>query len=165
VETACQRFSWIDPGRLGILGGSYGGFMTSWAVGHTSRFRAACSERACNNLLTMEHSADIAGFIRSYVGPDHLADPAAYLRQSPVSYAADMTTPLLILHSEDDLRCPISQAEELFVALRRLGRDPVMYRFPAENHELSRSGAPQHRITRAGLILDWFRPHLGGPAA
>ncbi len=162
LETACESFSWIDSDRVGILGGSYGGFMTSWAIGHTSRFRAACSERACNNLLTMEHSADIAGFIRSYVGPDHLADPAAYLRHSPVSYVREMTTPLLILHSEDDLRCPISQAEELFVALRLLGRDPVMYRFPGENHELSRSGSPRHRITRAELILDWFRHHLGG---
>jgi dipeptidyl aminopeptidase/acylaminoacyl peptidase len=165
VDTACERFSWIDPDRLGILGGSYGGFMTSWAIGHTGRFRAACSERACNNLLTMEHSMDVAGFIRSYVGPDHLADPGAYLRQSPVSYVREMTTPLLILHSEDDLRCPISQAEELFVALRLLGRDPVMYRFPGENHELSRSGSPRHRIARAELILDWFRRHLdaGGP--
>jgi dipeptidyl aminopeptidase/acylaminoacyl peptidase len=163
IETAGQRFDWIDPGALGILGGSYGGFMTSWAVGHTGRFRAACSERACNNLLTMEHSADIAGFVRSYLGPDHLQDPAAYLRQSPVSYVADMTTPLLILHSEDDLRCPVSQAEELFVALRRLGREPVMYRFPGENHELSRSGSPRHRIARAELILGWFRRHLGEP--
>jgi dipeptidyl aminopeptidase/acylaminoacyl peptidase len=161
VDTACERFSWIDPDRLGILGGSYGGYMTSWAIGHTSRFRAACSERACNNLLTMEHSADIAGYIRGYVGPDHLTDPGAYLRHSPVSYVRDMTTPLLILHSEDDLRCPISQAEELFVALRLLGRDPVMYRFPGENHELSRSGSPRHRITRAELILGWFRTHLG----
>ncbi|HMG62686.1 MAG TPA: prolyl oligopeptidase family serine peptidase, partial [Streptosporangiaceae bacterium] len=78
----------------------------------------------------------------------------------PVTYAADMTTPVLILHSEDDLRCPVSQAEELFVALRRLGRDPVMYRFPAENHELTRAGSPRHRIARAELILDWFRQHL-----
>jgi len=76
-----------------------------------------------------------------------------------------MTTPLLILHSEEDLRCPISQAEELFVALRLLGRDPVMYRFPGENHELTRSGSPRHRITRAELILDWFRTHLGEDGA
>jgi dipeptidyl aminopeptidase/acylaminoacyl peptidase len=73
-----------------------------------------------------------------------------------------MTTPLLIVHSEDDLRCPVSQAEELFVALRLLGRDPVMVRFPGENHELTRSGAPGHRIARAELILDWFRRHLHG---
>jgi len=160
VDTACERFDWIDPARLGILGGSYGGYMTSWAVGHTDRFKAACSERACNNLTTMEHSADIAGFLRSYIGRDHLSDPDAYARHSPVTYVKDMTTPLLIIHSEDDLRCPIAQAEELFVALRLLGREPVMVRFPAENHELSRGGAPRHRIMRANLILDWFRERL-----
>ncbi|HXW46721.1 MAG TPA: S9 family peptidase [Streptosporangiaceae bacterium] len=160
VDTACERFDWIDPDRLGILGGSYGGYMTSWAVGHTDRFKAACSERACNNLTTMEHSADISGFLRSYVGRDHLTDPEAYARHSPVTYVKDMTTPLLILHSEDDLRCPIAQAEELFVALRLLGREPVMVRFPAENHELSRGGSPGHRIMRANLILDWFRERL-----
>lgn len=160
VDAACERFDWVDPERLGILGGSYGGYMTSWAVGHTDRFKAACSERACNNLTTMEHTADIAGFMRSYVGRDHLSAPEAYARHSPVTYVKDMTTPLLILHSEDDLRCPISQAEELFVALRLLGRDPVMIRFPAENHELSRGGSPRHRIMRANLILDWFRERL-----
>lgn len=160
VDTACERFDWIDPARLGLLGGSYGGYMTSWAVGHTDRFKAACSERACNNLTTMEHSADIAGFVRSYVGRDHLSAPEAYARHSPVTYVKNMTTPLLILHSEDDLRCPIAQAEELFVALRLLGREPVMVRFPAENHELSRGGSPAHRIMRANLILDWFRERL-----
>lgn len=160
ADTACERFDWIDPARLGILGGSYGGYMTSWAVGHTDRFKAACSERACNNLTTMEHSADIAGFMRSYIGRDHLSAPEAYVRHSPVTYVKDMTTPLLILHSEDDLRCPIAQAEELFVALRLLGREPVMVRFPAENHELSRGGSPRHRIVRANLILDWFRERL-----
>jgi dipeptidyl aminopeptidase/acylaminoacyl peptidase len=165
VDAACERFGWVDPGKLGILGGSYGGFMTSWAIGHTDRFAAACSERAVNNLLAMEYTADIAGFIRGYVGPDHLADPEAYRRQSPITYVADMTTPVLILHSEADLRCPISQAEELFVALRLLGREPVLYRFPAENHELTRSGSPAHRISRAELILDWFRQQLAGGAA
>jgi dipeptidyl aminopeptidase/acylaminoacyl peptidase len=160
VDEAARRFDWIDADRLGILGGSYGGFMTSWVIGHTDRFKAACSERACNNLLAMEHNADIAGFIRSYVGPDHLSEPGPYLRHSPVTYVREMTTPVLILHSEDDLRCPVNQAEELFVALRVLGRDPVMVRFPGENHELSRAGSPAHREARADLILDWFREHL-----
>ena len=160
VDTACEHFDWVDATRLGILGGSYGGYMTSWAVGHTDRFKAACSERACNNLTTMEHSADIAGFLRGYIGRNHLAAPDAYARHSPVTFVKDMTTPLLIIHSEDDLRCPIAQAEELFVALRLLGREPVLVRFPAENHELSRGGAPRHRIMRAKLILDWFRERL-----
>jgi dipeptidyl aminopeptidase/acylaminoacyl peptidase len=114
-------------------------------IGHTNRFWAARSERACNNLLTMEYAADIAGLIRSYVGPGHLDNPEAYLRQSPVSHLRDMTTPVLIIHSEDDMRCPISQAEELFVALRWLGWEPKIVRFPDETHDLSRTGAPRHR--------------------
>jgi dipeptidyl aminopeptidase/acylaminoacyl peptidase len=161
VEEGCRRFEWADADRLGILGGSYGGYMTSWAIGHTDRFKAACSERACNNLLTLENSSDIAGFFRSYAGHSHLDDPAAFVRQSPITYVRQMVTPLLILHSEDDLRCPISQAEELFVALRLLGRGPVFVRFPGESHELSRSGSPRHRVERAHVILDWFTEQLG----
>ncbi|MDA8357795.1 MAG: S9 family peptidase [Actinomycetota bacterium] len=161
AEAAAERFDWVDPGRLGVLGGSYGGFMTSWIIGHTDTFRAACSERAANNLLTLEASSDIATAFRGYVGRTHLEDPDAYLRHSPVRYVHEMRTPVLIVHSEQDLRCPISQAEELFVALRLLGREPVLVRFPAESHELSRSGAPRHRVERAELILDWFREHLG----
>ena len=161
VDEGARRFDWVDPDRLGILGGSYGGYMTSWAIGHTDRFQAACSERSCNNLLTMESNSDIAGSFRGVVGRSHLEDPAAYLRQSPITYASQMTTPLLILHSEDDLRCPVSQAEELFVALRLLGRDPVLVRFPGESHELSRSGSPRHRVERAQVILDWFTEKLG----
>ncbi len=161
VDEGCRRFDWVDPDRLGILGGSYGGFMTSWAIGHTQRFKAACSERACNNLLTLDTNSDIASGFRAVVGRGHLEDPAAYLRQSPISYVSEITTPVLILHSEDDLRCPVSQAEELFVALRLLGRGPVFVRFPGESHELSRSGSPRHRVERARLILDWFRDQLG----
>lgn len=160
VDEATRRFAWVDPERLGIMGGSYGGYMTSWTIGHTNRFKAALSERSCNNLLTMEYSSDISGFIRSYIGPSHLEDPAAYQRQSPVTYLDAMTTPVLIVHSEGDLRCPISQAEELFVGLRLLGRHAELVRFPAETHELSRSGAPCHRVMRAQLVLDWFGEHL-----
>jgi dipeptidyl aminopeptidase/acylaminoacyl peptidase len=161
VEEGCRRFDWVDPDRVGIMGGSYGGYMTSWAIGHTKRFKAACSERAVNNLLTLEANSDIAGAFRSYVGLNPLEGGAAYLRQSPITYVAAMTTPVLILHSEDDLRCPISQAEELFVALRLLDRGPIFVRFPAESHELSRSGSPRHRVERAEIILDWFRETLG----
>ncbi|HLI42842.1 MAG TPA: S9 family peptidase [Acidimicrobiales bacterium] len=164
VDEACRRFDWVDPERLGILGGSYGGYMTSWAIGHTDRFRAACSERACNNLLSLEHNSDIAGVFRGYVGKSHLEAPDAFLRQSPISYVKEMTTPVLILHSEEDLRCPINQAEELFIALRMLGRNPVMVRFPGESHELSRGGAPAHRVQRAQLILEWFEEHLAAGA-
>jgi len=160
VEEGCKQFSWVDPDRVGIIGGSYGGYMASWAIGHTDRFKAAISERACNNLLALETNSDAATAFRTYIGRSHLEDPDAYLRQSPITYVSEMKTPVLMLHSENDLRCPIGQAEELFVALRLLGREPVLVRFPGESHELSRSGAPRHRIERAQLILDWFTEKL-----
>jgi dipeptidyl aminopeptidase/acylaminoacyl peptidase len=166
TEEAVRRFAWIDPDRLGVQGGSYGGYLSSWIVGHTDRFCAAVSERAVNNLVTMEHNSDISGFFKEYVGWSHLERPELYVRHSPATAVADMTTPLLIVHSEDDLRCPIAQAEELFVALRLLGRHAELVRFPGEGHELSRSGSPRHRVMRAEIILDWFARHLQpGPAA
>jgi len=157
VDEAVNRFGDIVDGeRLGVLGGSYGGYMTSWIIGHTDRFKAAVSERSCNNLLTMEHSSDFAGIFQQEMGVTHLEDPDEYLRVSPITYVRDMRTPLLILHSEHDLRCPIEQAEDLFVALRLLGRTPEFLRFPGESHELSRAGAPKHRVQRIEAILDFF---------
>jgi dipeptidyl aminopeptidase/acylaminoacyl peptidase len=160
VDEAVRRFPWVDADRLGVQGGSYGGYLTSWIVGHTDRFKAAVSERAVNNLVTMEHNSDISGFFKADVGWSHLERPDLYMRQSPATYVEAMTTPMLLVHSEDDLRCPISQAEELFVALRLLGRHPELVRFPGECHELSRSGSPKHRVMRAELILEWFERHL-----
>ena len=162
LDAALERYPALDPDRVGILGGSYGGYMTSWAIGHTDRFAAACSERACNNLLTLETSSDASGFFRFVMGVDHLDHPEEYLRTSPITYVKDITTPVLILHSENDLRCNIEQADQLFVALRMLGREQEYHRFPAESHELSRSGSPRHRVQRAELILDFFRRKLQG---
>jgi dipeptidyl aminopeptidase/acylaminoacyl peptidase len=161
IDEAVRRFDWIDPERLGVQGGSYGGYLTSWVVGHTDRFAAAVSERAVNNLVTMEHSSDISGFFRADVGWSHLERPDLYARQSPITYVEAMTTPMLLVHSEEDLRCPIAQAEELFVALRMLGRHAELVRFPAESHGLSRTGNPRHRVMRAEIILEWFTSRLG----
>ncbi len=164
VDEAERRFSCVDPNRLGVLGGSYGGYLTSWAVGHTGRFGAAVSERAVNNLLTMTYTSDIGvNFNEGYVGVCHLDDPDEYLRQSPINHVKEIQTPLLILHSEQDWRCPLSQAEELFVDLRLLGRDVEFVCFPGEGHEMSRSGSPLHRVERARLILDWFERKLRQP--
>jgi dipeptidyl aminopeptidase/acylaminoacyl peptidase len=160
VDEALSRFPFIDPERLGVLGGSYGGYMTSWIVSHTNRFKAACSERAVNNMASEDWTSDIATRFRFELGATWFEDPDEYLRISPMTYVRDIETPLLIIHSEDDLRCPIEQAEQLFVALRLLGREVEFYRFPAEGHELSRSGSPVHRVQRADLILDFFGKHL-----
>ena len=160
VDEALRRFDFCDADRLGVMGGSYGGYMTSWIVGHTDRFRAACSERAVNSLISQYGSSDIGHFIRSYMGAYLFEDFDAYVRHSPVTYATEMTTPLLILHSENDLRCNIEQAEQLYTTLRLLRRDVELVRFPAESHELTRSGSPAHRVQRFEVLLDWFGRHL-----
>nr|WP_211176877.1 S9 family peptidase [Pseudonocardia acidicola] len=162
LDAALERDPMLDPDRVGVLGGSYGGYLTSWLIGHTNRFAAACSERAVNNLESEEWSSDYAGAFRHELGVSHLDAPQGYRRMSPISYVRDIDTPLLILHSEDDLRCHIEQADQLFVALRLLGKPVEYWRFPGEGHELSRSGSPKHRVQRAEIILDWFGRHLGG---
>jgi dipeptidyl aminopeptidase/acylaminoacyl peptidase len=135
--------------------------MTSWIIGHTDRFKAALSERACNNLLTFAHTSDIGvHFPAGYIGATHLEDPEEFVRQSPTTYWRDMRTPVLIMHSENDLRCPIEQAEDLYVRLKMSGRDVEFVRFPGESHELSRAGSPRHRVERHELILDWFARKL-----
>jgi len=160
VDAAVATYPCVDADRLGILGGSYGGYMTSWVVGHTDRFKAACSERACNNLQSLEWASDAAGAFRTWVGVSHLDDPQLWLSMSPITYVKSIGTPLLIVHSEDDLRCPIEQADQLFVALRMLDREVELVRFPGESHELSRSGSPAHRRQRIEIILEFFGRHL-----
>jgi dipeptidyl aminopeptidase/acylaminoacyl peptidase len=160
VDEAIRRFEFVDPGRIGVLGGSYGGFMTSWMIGHTDRFRAACSERACNNFILEGGSADIGWWFKGEIGAHWFEAPDVYLKMSPSTYAPDITTPVLILHSENDLRCPVGHAEDLFTILRLLGREVELVRFPEESHELSRSGSPVHRVQRFEVILDWFDRHL-----
>ena len=160
VDAALEQFDFIDPDRLGVMGGSYGGYMTTWIVSHSDRFKAACSERAVNNMLSEFGSADFGWFHRAYSGVWPFEDVGPYLAQSPTTYATDITTPLLILHSENDLRCPIEQAEHLFTILRLLDREVEFVRFPAESHELSRSGSPFHRVTRLEIVVDWFDRYL-----
>jgi dipeptidyl aminopeptidase/acylaminoacyl peptidase len=160
TDAALERYAFLDGRRTGLLGGSYGGYMASWVIGHTDRFAAVVSERAVNNLLSLEWSSDVAGYFRFETGVSHLDDPDEYLRMSPITYVRDIRTPVLILHSEDDLRCHIEQADCLWVALRLLGREVEYYRFAGESHELSRSGSPRHRVQRAELILEWFQRHL-----
>jgi dipeptidyl aminopeptidase/acylaminoacyl peptidase len=161
IDGALDRYEFCDRDRVGMLGGSYGGYVATWLAGrHPERFRGICSERAVNNLVSEEWSSDIATFFRSEHGQSHVDDVDAYASRSPVAFVRDIDTPMLLIHSEDDLRCPIVQAEELWVALRLLGKDVDFYRFPGEDHELSRSGSPVHRMQRAEIILDWFADKL-----
>jgi dipeptidyl aminopeptidase/acylaminoacyl peptidase len=161
LDAALTRYKFCDPKRVGMLGGSYGGYMATLLAGqHGERFRAICSERAVNNMLSEEWSSDIGTIFRVEHGPSYLDDPDEYVRISPIRHVRDIDVPMLLIHSENDLRCPINQAEELFAALRLLDKDVTFYRFPAEGHELSRSGSPIHRRMRGEIILDWFAEKL-----
>ena len=135
--------------------------MATWLAGHHGdRFRAFCSERAVNNATALELSSDISTAFNSIHGVNHLEDPDEYVRMSPITAVRNIDKPMLIIHSEEDWRCPIGQAEELWVALKLLGKEVDFYRFPGENHELSRSGSPLHRVQRGEIILDWFAEKL-----
>jgi dipeptidyl aminopeptidase/acylaminoacyl peptidase len=160
IDEAVRRFDFIDGERLGVIGGSYGGYMTSWIVGHTDRFKAGISERAVNQWVSMWGSSDFGWDFKGYFGKFLFEDVQAYIDMSPATYAQNVHTPLLILHSENDLRCPIEQAEQLFTTLRLLKREVEMVRFPEESHELTRSGNPVHRVQRFKIVLEWFDRHL-----
>jgi dipeptidyl aminopeptidase/acylaminoacyl peptidase len=161
VDAALERFDFLDGDRMGVIGGSYGGYLTSWIVAHDKRFAAACSERALNDWYSDWGTADIGWFFcKAYGGSLIYEDREPYLKHSPFTYAHQIETPLLILHSEDDLRCPMGQAEQLFTTLRVLKRDVELVRVPAESHELTRSGSPLHRVMRFELVLEWFDRYL-----
>ena len=151
----------LDAARVGVMGGSYGGFMTSWLAGHhADRFVAGISERAVNAWDSFCGSSDIGYFFTdAYIGTDR----DEQWRRSPLAYAGDIDIPLLIVHSEHDWRCPVEQAQRLYVALKSRGADAEMLLFPAEGHELSRSGRPRHRLQRFEAILDWWGRHLPIP--
>jgi len=147
----------IDPERLGVTGGSYGGYMTNWIVGHTDRFRCGITQRSVVNLHSMGGTCDFNFSDSRYFGGNTWDAPERFLAQSPLTYANNVRTPLLILHSEGDLRCPIEQAEQLFAALKRQRCEVELVRYPREaNHGLSRSGPPDLRRDRLERILGWL---------
>jgi dipeptidyl aminopeptidase/acylaminoacyl peptidase len=160
VDTALEKFEFLDADRLGIMGGSYGGFMTSWTIAHDHRFKAAVSERAVNHNLSAAGSSDLYWVFHQQFGGHWFDHEAEWLDRSPAHHAKNIETPVLVLHSETDLRCNIEQGEHLFTMLRLLGKDVEMLRFPGESHELSRGGSPLHRVQRFEAILDWFGRYL-----
>ena len=153
---------WCNPTRLGVMGGSYGGYLTNWIISHTKKFKAAVAERSVVNLHSFYATGDYAPlFFETEVTLRTPWDNLDYyLAKSPIKYVANMEVPVLIIHSDDDHRVAVEQAEQLFVSLKRLGREVVFARFPGEGHDLSRSGRPEHRVERLNLIHDWFKKHL-----
>lgn len=153
--------TYIDKNRMGVMGGSYGGYMTNWIIGHTSVFKAAVTMRSVVNMISF-FSGDFGwSFPGEFKGNWWVKNNFKfYWNMSPLKYVQSIKTPLLIIHSEQDHRCPIGQAEELFIALKLLGRDVEMVRFPAEPHGLSRHGSPLRREKRLEFILKFMDRYL-----
>lgn len=160
AEEAIKR-GYADPNKTAIMGGSYGGYLTAWAVGHTDRFACAIADRLVNNLPSMAGTCDFPWSHGTYYKGNSWDDPSDLWHHSPLAYAGKINTPLLLIHSDGDLRCPVSQAEELFAALR-LQRKPVEFvRYPAEtSHGLSRNGPPDLRLDRLQRNLAWLDKYL-----
>ncbi|MBC8098968.1 MAG: S9 family peptidase [Armatimonadetes bacterium] len=149
----------VDAERLYVAGGSYGGYMTTWIVAHTQRFKAAVAQRGVYNLLSFFGVSDIPSFIGDEFGTLPTDNPQYLWEQSPLAHAHKIKTPLLLLHAENDYRVPISEAEQLFGYLRRMGVPTALVRFPRDGHELTRSGEPEHRLEHLKQMLDWFETY------
>ncbi len=151
-----------DPTRLGVTGGSYGGYLTNWIVAHDHRFRAAVTCRSVSDMTTLMLTGDISGgdWAKMEFGVTPWEDPAYFRSISPLTYAPQIRTPLLIQHAENDLRTTVAQAEALFTVLRSLRRPVRFMRVPGETHELTRSGTPFRRVENLVQIRNWFRHFL-----
>jgi dipeptidyl aminopeptidase/acylaminoacyl peptidase len=146
----------VDPQRMVVTGGSYGGYMTAWIIGHSDRFTAAVAQRGVYNLMSFYGVTDIPLFLTDQYDATPIEDPTRLWQQSPLAYADHINTPLLIIHSENDFRVPISDGEQLFSAIKLRGGKVEFIRYPREGHELSRSGEPAHRASRLQHMLAWF---------
>jgi acylaminoacyl-peptidase len=161
LDFALSKFEFLDRKRLGVAGGSYGGFMTNWIVGHTDRFNAAVTDRSIANWLSMWGTSDIGPyFTEDQISADPWSNWAKLVQDSPLLYAKNVRTPVLIIHSLEDYRCYQAEAYQFFMALKHLGKKAELVLFPNENHDLSRVGKPKHRVERLNQYLRWFKTYL-----
>jgi dipeptidyl aminopeptidase/acylaminoacyl peptidase len=165
VDEALRRHPDIDPDRLGVTGGSYGGYMTNWVVSHTDRFQAAITQRCVTTIPTLLLGDDLCPAATPEFGAEPWEDAEILRKQSPLYYVENIRTPLLITHSLMDQRCDVTEAEMLYKALKALHREVEMVLFPGESHGLSRKGTPSRRIARLHLMRDWFVRYLGPDGA
>lgn len=162
MDTALERFDFIDESSLGVAGGSYGGYMTNWIIGHTDRFQAAVSQRSIANWISMFATTDIGYFFveDQFKGATPWSDMEKLWDGSPLKYADNVNTPTLFIHSEQDYRCWLTEGLQMFTALKYHGVESRLCLFKGENHELSRGGRPEQRIRRLNEMLCWFNKYL-----
>lgn len=157
TDEVLTKYNDIDSKRLGVMGGSYGGFMTNWIIGHTDRFKRACTQRCISNWISMYGTSDIGFyFVEDQVDGTPWRDFDNMWNMSPLKYADKITTPTLIIHADEDHRCPPEQGHQMFLALNYHDIETKMVVFKGENHELSRSGKPLHRRRRLNEIVEWM---------
>ena len=162
VDDVLKR-GYVDPKKLGVTGGSGGGLMTDWVVGHTDRFAAAVAQRDIASWAAWWYAADFTLFHPSWFKAPPFQNPQEYVDLSPITYIQNVHTPLMLILGEADYRTPpAAGGEEMFRALKFLRRPVIMVRFPGESHELSRSGQPWHRVERLEHIVGWFDKYLQG---
>ena len=164
VDAALAKYSWIDRDRLGVTGGSYGGFMTNWIVSHTTRFKAAVTLRSISNFISDDGTRDGAYGHADDFGGDLFDRFDAYWTASPLKYVKNVKTPTLVLHSDMDFRVPIEQGEQWFRALQHFGVPSEIVFFPRENHNLTRNGEPGHLVESLNWQVYWFDRYLNGNA-
>jgi dipeptidyl aminopeptidase/acylaminoacyl peptidase len=167
VAAALAKYPWIDRNRLGVTGGSYGGFMTNWILGHPFRdiaFRAAVTIRSISNFVSDDGTRDGAYGHADDFGGDIFENYPLYWDRSPLKYVKNVKTPTLVLHSDNDFRVPIEQGEQWFRALRHFGVEAEIVFFPRENHNLTRSGEPKHLVESLNWQVYWFDKYLNGNA-
>ncbi|TFB24027.1 S9 family peptidase [Filobacillus milosensis] len=160
VDYILSENSWIDKERLCVTGGSYGGFMTNWIVGHTNRFKAAVTQRSISNWVSFRGVSDIGYYFNEWQIKADLNDLEKLWKHSPIAYVDNIKTPLKIIHNERDFRCPVEQAEQLYIALKYQKKETEFVRFPESDHNLSRTGKPNLRIERLNHIVDWFNHYI-----
>ena len=161
LDFALNQFDCIDETRLGVAGGSYGGLMTNWIISHTNRFRTAVTQRCISNWLSFYGLSDIGiSYTEGIVGANPWEDPELLWSKSPLAHVNNIETPLLILHGEEDLRCPVGQGDELYTALKRLGKITRLIRYPGSNHSLLKSGKPSLRVDNFEQVVAWFNSYL-----
>lgn len=161
VDVALERFDFVDATRLGVMGGSYGGLMTNWIISQNNRFQAAVSQRCISNWLSFYGTSDIGiSYTEGIVGGNPWEQQALLLGKSPLTYVSSVKAPVLIMHGEQDFRCPVGQSDEWYTALKRLGKQTKLIRYPGSNHAFLKSGKPSYRVEALREVNAWLDKHL-----
>lgn len=160
TDAVLEKYPQIDKSKVCVTGGSYGGFMTNWIIGHTDRFCCAASQRSISNWLSFYGVSDIGFYFASdQCDANFYKNPEKLWQHSPIKYAENVKTPTLFIHSDEDYRCPLEQGLQMYTVLKDRGIPARLCMFHGENHDLSRSGKPNHRIRRLTEITNWFEKY------